>query len=142
MGSRARAGGGVNIWSTDRHAGRVGDAMLRAYLEAPVAPESTRTAMPGRWVAEAAYPSPNIQPQPLYLRPDRSLGERSREQQEFSIRSPQSHGQAAGEWMGAGCAGEHPTDQRLDDAGALACATPAARPGGAPLAPSPLRLRR
>jgi predicted acyl esterase len=37
----------------------------------------------------------------------------------LSICSPQSHGRAGGEWMGAGCAGEHATDQRLDDGGAL-----------------------
>jgi hypothetical protein len=99
--------------------------MLRAYLEEPVAPESTRTMTPGRWVAETTYPSPDIEPKSLHLRPDGGLGEPPRDRREFSIRSPQSHGQAAGEWMGAGCAGEHPTDQRLDDGGALVFETPA-----------------
>lgn len=37
----------------------------------------------------------------------------------LTIRSPQSHGKAGGEWMAAGCPGEHATDQRLDDGGAL-----------------------
>jgi hypothetical protein len=112
-------------WLKGRDTGIMRGPMLRAYLEDPVAPESTRTMTPGRWVSEASYPSPNIQPQPFYLRPARSLGERSGDRKEFSIRSPQSHGQAAGEWMGAGCAGEHPTDQRLDDGGALVFETPA-----------------
>src|SRR5262249_31258733 len=31
----------------------------------------------------------------------------------------QSIGKASGEWMGAGCPGEAPTDQRLDDGNAL-----------------------
>jgi uncharacterized protein len=112
-------------WLKRRDTGIMREPMLRAYLEDSVAPESTRTAMPGRWVGEATYPSPDIQSKPLYLRPDRSLGERSGDRREFSIRSPQSHGQAAGEWMGAGCVGEHPTDQRLDDGGALVFETPA-----------------
>ncbi len=37
----------------------------------------------------------------------------------LSVSSPQSHGKAGGEWMATGCIGEHPTDQRLDDGGAL-----------------------
>jgi hypothetical protein len=55
----------------------------------------------------------------LHLRADRRLGEQQRGSGVFSIRSPQSHGKAAGEWMGVGCPGEQPTDQRLDDGGAL-----------------------
>jgi putative CocE/NonD family hydrolase len=111
-------------WLKGRETGIMREPMLRAYLEDSFPPEGTRTMMPGRWVGEAAYPSPDIQPKPLYLRPDGGLGERSRDRKELSIRSPQSHGKAAGEWMGAGCIGEHPTDQRLDDGGALVFETP------------------
>jgi putative CocE/NonD family hydrolase len=106
-------------WLKGRDTGIMNEPMLRAYVEDPVAPMGTRMFTPGRWVGEAAYPSPNIQPMRWYLRPDRSLGQRSDEHRELSIRSPQSQGKAAGEWMGAGCAGENPTDQRLDDGGAL-----------------------
>ncbi len=106
-------------WLKGRDDGIMNEPMLRAYVQDPVPPDGTRTFTPGRWVGEAAYPSPNIRPRQLYLRPDRSLGLRSDEHRELSIRSPQSHGKAAGEWMGAGCPGENPTDQRLDDGGAL-----------------------
>ena len=91
--------------------------MLRAYVEDPMPPEGTRVHMPGSWVAEAVYPSPNIQPLEL-LRADHGLGAVDAPAT-YSIRSPLSHGKAAGKWMGAGCPGEHPTDQRLDDGGAL-----------------------
>jgi uncharacterized protein len=111
-------------WLKGRDTGIMKEPMLRAYVQDPVAPEGTRTFTPGRWVGEAHYPSPHIQPQRLFLCPDRSLGVRPDERREFSIRSPQSHGKAAGEWMGAGCPGEHPTDQRLDDGGALVFETP------------------
>ena len=106
-------------WLKGRDTGIMGEPMLRAYVEEPVAPDGTRAFIPGRWVGEAHYPSANIQPRRFHLRADRGLGERSDVDAEFTIRSPQSHGKAAGEWMAAGCPGEHPTDQRLDDGGAL-----------------------
>jgi putative CocE/NonD family hydrolase len=112
-------------WLKGRDTGIMNEPMLRAYVQDPVAPEGSRTFTPGRWVGEPQFPSPNIQPQRLYLGPDGSLAEKPpRERRELSIRSPQSHGKAAGEWMGAGCAGENPTDQRLDDGGSLVFDTP------------------
>jgi putative CocE/NonD family hydrolase len=110
-------------WLKGDATGIMDEPMLRAYVQDYFAPEGTRTLTPGRWVAEVSYPSPNITPQRLYLRPDKGLGSQTGGA-DFSIRSPQSHGKAAGEWMGAGCAGEHPTDQRLDDGGALIFETP------------------
>jgi uncharacterized protein len=106
-------------WLKGRDTGMMQEPMLRAYVEDPFAPEGTRTYTPGRWVGEATYPSPNIQPRRLYLGHDASLTQQATEPKELSIRSPQSHGKAAGEWMATGCAGENPTDQRLDDGGAL-----------------------
>ena len=112
-------------WLNGRDSGVMREPMLRAYIEDYVPPEGTRTTMPGRWVGEATYPSPDIRSRTLHLRSDRSLGDRAGEPAEFAIRSPQSHGKASGEWMGAGVVGEHPTDQRLDDGGALVFETPA-----------------
>jgi uncharacterized protein len=110
-------------WLKGRDTGIMNEPMLRAYVEDPVPPDGTRVYMPGRWVGEAVYPSPNILPLELHLRADCSLGAADAPST-HSIRSPQSHGKAAGEWMGAGCPGEHPTDQRLDDGGALVFETP------------------
>jgi putative CocE/NonD family hydrolase len=120
-------------WLKGRDTGIMNEPMLRAYVEDPVPPQGTRASMPGCWVGEAVYPSPNIQPLDFFLRADATLGAAdgadgaagaADARREFSIRSPQSHGKAAGEWMGAGCPGEHPTDQRLDDGGALVFDTP------------------
>ena len=106
-------------WLKDRDTGVMKEPMLRAYIEDPVPPDSTRRHTPGHWVAEPVWPSPGITPKPFYLGADRSLSERRGGAAEFSIRSPQSHGKAAGEWAGFGSPGENPTDQRLDDGGAL-----------------------
>ena len=62
-------------WLKGRDNGIMNEPMLRAYIEDPVAPDGTRTFIPGRWVGEATYPSRNIQPWRLFLRADRSLGE-------------------------------------------------------------------
>lgn len=108
-----------NHWLKGIDTGIMREPMLRAYMQDPVPPSGTRNFTPGQWVGEATYPSANIQPKLLYLCADRSLAVRCDDPTELSIRSPQSHGKAAGEWMGAGCVGEHPSDQRLDDGGAL-----------------------
>jgi putative CocE/NonD family hydrolase len=111
-------------WLKGRDTGVMSEPMLRAYVEDPVPPLGTRTFSPGRWVGESSWPSANIQPQRLYLAEDGSLAPQPGAERELSIRSPQSHGKAGGEWMGAGCPGEHPTDQRLDEGGALVFQTP------------------
>jgi predicted acyl esterase len=111
-------------WLKGEDTGIMREPMLRAYLQDPVAPTGTRTYVPGRWVGESTYPSPDITPHRLQLRADRSLGEEHGPPTAFHIRSPLSHGKAAGEWMATGCPGEHPTDQRLDDGGALVFDSP------------------
>ncbi|MGA7537819.1 MAG: CocE/NonD family hydrolase [Steroidobacteraceae bacterium] len=113
-------------WLKGEDTGIMNEPMLRAYLEDPVAPDGTREFIPGRWVGERSYPSSNIRPRRLHLRADRSLGEQpDGGGTVLRIRSPQSHGETAGEWMATGCPGEHSTDQRLDDGGALAFDTAA-----------------
>jgi hypothetical protein len=111
-------------WLKGRDTGIMQEPMLRAYVEDPVAPDGTRSFAPGRWVGECIWPSPDITVQRFYLGADRTLRERRGASAVLTVRSPQSHGKAAGEWMGVGCPGEHPTDQRLDDGGALVFDTP------------------
>ena len=128
-------------WLKGRDTGIMKEPMLRAYIEDPVPPEGTRTFTPGRWVGERSFPSPDVAPQRLHLRADRSLGEEGGASTDFAIRSPQSHGKAAGEWMGVGCPGEQPTDQRLDDGGALVFETAPLAGGFDVLGAPVLRLR-
>jgi uncharacterized protein len=106
-------------WLKGQENGMMSGPMLRAFVEDPLPPEGTRTIVPGRWVAEPVFPSANIDVLRLHLRADFALAEQPDRDSALSIRSPQSHGKAAGEWMGTGCPGEQPTDQRLDDGGAL-----------------------
>jgi len=94
----------------------LGEPMLRAWIEDWTPPVGTRTQSPGRWVAEPRWPSDNIAKKTWYLNADGTLSGGAGAVRDLSIRSPLQVGQACGEWMGAGCPGEHPTDQRIDDA--------------------------
>lgn len=95
------------------------EPVMTAYINDHVPPDGTRTFQPGRWVAEPTWPSPSIARRRLALTAGHGLSEEPGPATELSIRSPQSHGKAGGEWMGTGCPGEMPTDQSLDDGGAL-----------------------
>ena len=106
-------------WLKGEDTGVMDEPALRAFVQENVAPLGTRASVAGRWVAEPQWPSPRISPLRLFALADGSLHERAGDATPVAIRSPQSHGKAAGEWMGAGVVGEHPTDQRLDDGGAL-----------------------
>lgn len=106
-------------WLKGEDTGVMDDPKLRAYVEDAVPPEGTRTMMPGRWVGLDQWPSDELAPRVLHLGGEGRLADAPGKPGVLSICSPQSHGRAGGEWMGAGCAGEHATDQRLDDGGAL-----------------------
>jgi putative CocE/NonD family hydrolase len=112
-------------WLKGRDTGVMNEPDLRAYINDSVAPTGTRTDAPGRWVGEANWPSPSIAPKTFTLGSDHALHTGTAPAGTLTICSPQSHGKAGGEWMGTGCVGEHPTDQRLDDGAALVFDTPA-----------------
>jgi uncharacterized protein len=113
-------------WLKGEDTGIMREPMLRAFVEDPAPPEGTRSLVPGTWVGERTWPSADIVPHVLHLGAAGQLDtvDDNDNDSALRIRSPQSHGKAGGEWMGTGCPGEHATDQRLDDGGALLFETP------------------
>lgn len=112
-------------WLKGVDTGVMDEPQLRAFINDPVAPTGTRKAQPGRWVGEPSWPSPAIADRLLHLRADGALADTPESSDAtLPVCSPQDHGRAAGEWMGTGCDGEMPTDQRLDDGGSLNFTTP------------------
>lgn len=103
-------------WLKNEANGVEEEPMLRAWVQDWNAPLGTRTESPGRWVAEESWPSENIARKAWYLNADGALSDGAGPMRDMKIRSPLNVGQAGGEWMGAGCPGEQPTDQRADDA--------------------------
>jgi hypothetical protein len=83
-----------------------------------VAPAAAYAERPGRWVAEATWPSPRIKPRRYALNPGR-LAKRAGKETPLMLASPQTVGLAAGEIGRYGAGAEFATDQREDDGGSL-----------------------
>ncbi len=94
------------------------EPLYRVYLPEPVAPSRRGTVVPGRWVAEEAWPSPRIEPRSFFLGAG-ILEERESGPAVFRVASPQTTGAASGGWCPFGSPEELPSDQRPDDARSL-----------------------
>ena len=93
----------------------------RAYITENIRPSHKRDFDPGRWLAEAAWPSKAIEPMVLTLSPDGALKEVNGRPAagKRSIKSPQDCGVMSGEYFTLSRIGDLPADQRIDDAGSL-----------------------
>ena len=106
-------------WLKGARNGAMDGPMLWSWLEDSARPATTATYRDGRWVGDQTWPSNNVTMQSWSL----GAGVLAPKQQpavDLPICSPQTVGVGCGEWMGAGCPGEMPADQRMDDAGSLA----------------------
>ncbi len=93
---------------------------LRVWMQDPANPMQPRR--PGRWVAEADWPAPEIEERAYQVKPSGVLTEddgAAREPAEVSISSPLSTGLFAGKWCSFSEATDLPWDQREEDGGAL-----------------------
>ncbi|MBN35748.1 MAG: peptidase S15 [Rhodospirillaceae bacterium] len=102
-------------WLKNQNNGVDKEPDYRVWMQESVPPAKNYCERPGRWVAEASWPSRNIEPHRLHLNGDRSLADRSRKRGPISFCSPASTGIDGGEWCGFGMAGELAGDQRADD---------------------------
>ena len=100
-------------WLKGIDRGIMQEPMLRAFIE-EWTPPGHRAIVPGRFVGETQWPSPQIKPRVLYLG-RQGLVAKPGQGEEYSICSPAFTGMACGEWMGTGVVGEEPADQRFDD---------------------------
>jgi uncharacterized protein len=107
-----------DYWLKDVDTGVMDEPMLRVWMQDSVEPRPSYAIRPGRWVAEPAWPSPNIAAETHELR---LAGE---------LRGVQSAGTEAGVWTAEGQSADLAGDQRADDAVSLTCDL---APLGAPL---------
>ncbi len=105
-------------WLKGRDTGIMREPMLRAWMPESVPPAAAYAERPGRWIAEATWPSPRIKPRRYALNPGRLAG-RAGEETPLVLSSPQTVGLAAGEIGRYGAGTEFATDQREDDGGSL-----------------------
>jgi putative CocE/NonD family hydrolase len=101
-------------WLKGRETGVMEGPQYRLWLEEYVPPATDYTHRPGRWVAEASWPSPRIAHETWRLG-DHTLGGEPAPVAPIVIATPQNVGEMSGAWCGYGSGSEQPGDQRADD---------------------------
>ncbi len=109
----------LDHWTKGLDTGMMDQPMLRVWMQEHVPPQTCYHSRPGRWVAEAEWPSPRIQPYQLHLNPGQTLSPQPCAPEPLRICSPLWVGLGAGEVGRYGGDAEWPGDQREDDGGAL-----------------------
>jgi putative CocE/NonD family hydrolase len=93
------------------------DPAMRLYVMESEPPRDWYEQRPGRWIAEAQWPSPDITTMRLHLGDKAALAEATAMiQQPVEISSPQDCGMDGGEYCAIWLGPELPGDQRADDA--------------------------
>lgn len=108
-----------NHWLKGQKNNVMDGPMLWAWLEDSERPVTTSTYRAGRWVGAKSWPDTEAVKAEAWHLGRGALSRSALPAADLPICSPQTVGAACGEWMGAGCPGEGPADQRLDDAGSL-----------------------
>lgn len=101
-------------WLKDVPNGIESEPKLRVFMQDSVRAQPQYAEMPGRWIAEAGWPSAGISPRIYHLNAS-GLAAEAEEEEERLVASPQTCGLRGGEWCGFGSDGEMPRDQRPDD---------------------------
>jgi putative CocE/NonD family hydrolase len=105
-------------WLKDKNTGIMDEPMLRVWMQEPVPPKSFYAERPGRWVAEASWPSENIGSRRWHLNAGSLDGEAAAERT-LTHASPVTIGEGSGECCPYGYQAEMPSDQREDDGNSL-----------------------
>ncbi|MFI4935290.1 MAG: CocE/NonD family hydrolase [Caulobacterales bacterium] len=104
-------------WLAGENTGVMEGPMFRFYMPYATPAETQMGEIPGRWAAEAEWPSPNIQPRELFLTPG-ALAETPPAPTTLSYVGDRAVGLGKPEWIPYARA-ELPTDQAGDDAQSL-----------------------
>ena len=105
-------------WLKGIDRGIMAEPAYRVWMQESVDPQPSYEERPGRWVAEAAWPSSRTLKQRLFLNPGR-LEPAPTQAARLAFSSPQTTGLMAGEWCAFGAEGEMPLEQRPDDGRSL-----------------------
>ncbi len=107
-----------NHWLKGRDTGIMEEPMYRVWMQEWVPPQPHYEERSGRWVAEPAWPSPNITEKSFALNAN-GLADKPDAERRLDWRSPQTTGETSGAWGGYGVGPERSTDQRVDDGRSL-----------------------
>ena len=102
-----------DLWLKGIDTGIMAEPQFRLWLEDFVPPATDYRERPGRWIAEASWPSPNIADR-IWQLGDRTLGA-GPAAAPLVIATPQDLGELSGAWCAYGSGHEQPGDQRTED---------------------------
>jgi uncharacterized protein len=105
-------------WLVGRDTGIMDEPKLRVWMQEHVPPAVRHAERPGRWVAEAAWPSSGISHRSLPLGA-RGLGLADDVDAALGTSGLERHGLDAGAWCPYGALADEPSDQREEDARVL-----------------------
>ena len=105
-------------WLKGIDTGVMEEPMLRAWMTDSVRPAAYHEELPGRWVAEPAWPPPGNQPRQWFLG-DAGLRAVAGELTPKLVCTPQTVGRFAGSWCPFGRGADQAGDQQEDDAQSL-----------------------
>ncbi len=100
-------------WLKGEDTGIMDEPMLRVWMQDSVEPRTFYQERPGRWVAEAAWPSPGSRRARWRSATARSAA--TQRSATLQIRGAQEAGLTAGTWCASGVPGDSPPDQRDED---------------------------
>jgi predicted acyl esterase len=109
-------------WLRDTDTGLLEEPRYRVFMQEAMPPDPALDTTPGRWVAEADWPSPRIRSTRWALSADGGLVEAGGTAGTIAVATDLAVGMASGEWCpyGTGGAGpELPGDQASDDAASV-----------------------
>lgn len=110
-------------WMKGIDTGIMQEPKYRVWMQESLPPATCYSERPGRWVAEAAWPSDRIEARRLCLNAGGTLDDRPGPVAALPVCSPLWVGNGAGEIGRYGDAADWPTDQRTDDGGSLVFVT-------------------
>ena len=107
-------------WLKGVDSGMMDEPAYRVWMQDYAYPAAYIHDRPGRWVAEAVWPSPRIEERTFALNAD-GLADDAKPGPEMLLSSPQSTGLTVQNWIHGGGQGlpDEPIDQRADDANSL-----------------------
>jgi uncharacterized protein len=107
-----------DYWLKGIDTGVMDEPMLRAWMTESVEPASYHDELPGRWIAETAWPPTGFSPCRLFLTDD-GLRPEGVLHSPRPVNSPQTVGKHAGQWCPFGRSPDQADDQQEDDARSL-----------------------
>ncbi len=107
-------------WLKGKDTGLMDEPMLRVWMQDYIDPAASYQERPGRWVAEAEWPTDHVRRREFGLARYRLIGQAEEaEAHRHTVQSPLTVGLFAGKWCSYGTGPDMAYDQREEDGGSL-----------------------